>query len=187
MRARRSDELQSKKHRHGAGGMREYDRIARSDRCERCNVRVHRSSEVKTRKARPLVRDRRPGVTAPATRAVNIHSHPPRVITPPKTLSIPAYRNRWWFASRGAREACAGKDRYVGEHEGTSLWIAEGVEASSVCLVALRGDSEGFISCGGTSGVATQGQAGSFTVIPDSGFTPDNAMKISENVYATTP
>ncbi|PKI92950.1 hypothetical protein CW368_01230 [Actinomycetales bacterium SN12] len=77
--------------------------------------------------------------------------------------------------------------RYLGEHEGTSLWIAEGIKASSVCLVALFGDSEGSISCGGTSGVATQGQAGSFAVIPDNGFVPDNAMKISENVYAITP
>lgn len=77
--------------------------------------------------------------------------------------------------------------RYVGEHEGTSLWIAEGIEASSVCLVALFGDSEGSIACGGTSGVASQGPAGSFAVIPDGVPVPDNAMKISENVYAITP
>ncbi|MFJ4045233.1 hypothetical protein ACIPV2_05750 [Microbacterium sp. NPDC089987] len=77
--------------------------------------------------------------------------------------------------------------RYVGEHEGTSLWIAEGIETSSICLVALFGDSEGSISCGGTSGVATQGPAGSFAVIPDGVFAPDNAMKISENVYAIMP
>ncbi|MFS2240723.1 hypothetical protein [Microbacterium sp. OR16] len=77
--------------------------------------------------------------------------------------------------------------RYVGEHKGTSLWIAEGIEASSVCLVALVGDSEGSIACGGTSGVASQGPAGSFAVIPDGVPVPDNAMKISENVYAITP
>lgn len=76
--------------------------------------------------------------------------------------------------------------RYVGEHEGTSLWIGEGIEPSSICLVALFGDSEGSIACGGTSGVTSHGPAGSFAVIPDGGFVPDNAMKISENVYAIT-
>lgn len=49
--------LYSQKHGHGASRVCEHDRVARTERREGCNVRVHRSGEVKTRKTRTLVRD----------------------------------------------------------------------------------------------------------------------------------
>lgn len=74
--------------------------------------------------------------------------------------------------------------RYVGEHDGTELWIAEGTEDSSACLIADAGADSWIVSCGGRSGVETGGIAGHFMVLPDGAFAPDNATKISENVYA---
>ena len=77
--------------------------------------------------------------------------------------------------------------RYVGEHDGASLWIAEGVVDAQICLVAVAGESEWGVSCGGAAGVITTGVTGTFMVIPDGVPAPENATKISENVYAGTP
>lgn len=74
--------------------------------------------------------------------------------------------------------------RYVGEYQGTSLWIAEGIQDSSICLIPVRGTSEWVVACGGNAGVGSRGPTGSFTVIPDGVPVPENATKVSENVYA---
>lgn len=74
--------------------------------------------------------------------------------------------------------------RYVGDHDGTSLWIAEGLAGAEICLVADPGDSNWIVSCGGGSELGTGGVAGHFTVVPDGAPAPEGATKISENVYA---
>ncbi|MEJ6555379.1 hypothetical protein PQI51_10150 [Microbacterium esteraromaticum] len=77
--------------------------------------------------------------------------------------------------------------RYVGDHDGTSLWIVEGLAESPICLVAVAGESEWFVSCGGATGVGLKGIAGDFLALPDGALPPEKATKVSENVYATMP
>ena len=69
--------------------------------------------------------------------------------------------------------------RFVGEHNGTSLWLAKGEEANSACLVAQRGD-DWIIGCGG----GMSGGPGSFEIYPDGAVVPEGATQVSENVYA---
>lgn len=73
--------------------------------------------------------------------------------------------------------------RFVGEHEGTSLWLAEGREASAVCLVADPGDADWVVGCGGLP-IGVDGLAGHFEVVPDGAPAPEGVTQISENVYA---
>jgi len=73
--------------------------------------------------------------------------------------------------------------RFVGEHEGTSLWLAQGLEDSSVCLVADPGDDDWVVGCGG-GGTKVVGRAGSFEIVPDGVPAPEGATQVSENVYA---
>lgn len=73
--------------------------------------------------------------------------------------------------------------RYIGEHEGTSLWLAQGLENSTVCLVADAGEKEWLVGCGGGA-VKVSGQAGTYQVVGDGAAAPEGAVKISENVYA---
>lgn len=74
--------------------------------------------------------------------------------------------------------------RYVGEHNGTSLWLAGGLDGYEVCLVAYAtGDAWG-VSCGGGTGMRSGGAAGSFEVVPNGGAAPAGATQVSENVYA---
>ena len=73
--------------------------------------------------------------------------------------------------------------RYVGEHAGTSLWLARGLENSTVCLVADAGEDEWVVGCGGGT-VGVDGLAGKYQVVVDGVQAPEGAVKISENVYA---
>lgn len=73
--------------------------------------------------------------------------------------------------------------RFVGEHDGTSLWLAQDLDNSTVCLVADAGDDEWIVGCGGGS-TNIGGIAGLFEVVPDSVPAPEGAMQVSENVYA---
>lgn len=71
--------------------------------------------------------------------------------------------------------------RLVGEHEGTLLWLAEGLDDSAVCLVADAGD-DWIVGCG-RAAVKVGGAAGSFEVVPDGAIAPESATQVSENVY----
>ena len=73
----------------------------------------------------------------------------------------------------------ASTSRFVGEHDGTSLWLAKGEEAAPVCLVAQRG-KDWIVGCGDR----TSGGPGSFEIFPDGSLIPEDATKVSENVYA---
>lgn len=74
--------------------------------------------------------------------------------------------------------------RFVGEHEGTSLWLAHDVEGSGACLIADAGEGEWNVGCGGDTGLTVDGMAGLFAVVPNNATAPEGATQISENVYA---
>lgn len=74
--------------------------------------------------------------------------------------------------------------RYAGEHEGTSLWIAEGQNEFPICLIAVSTSSDWAVACGGPSVVGMSGLIGTYTVVPDGTPAPEHATRISENVYA---
>ena len=75
--------------------------------------------------------------------------------------------------------------RFVGEHDGTSLWLMRGSTQTGICILAYRDEEVwplGCISAGAPMGVG--GLAGSFTVVPDDAPAPEGAVQVSKNVYA---
>lgn len=75
--------------------------------------------------------------------------------------------------------------RFVGEHDGSSLWLMRGKDNSGICLLAYRDESVWTLGCssaGGQMGIG--GLAGNFTVLPDGAPAPEGATQVSENVYA---
>ncbi|KAA9135727.1 hypothetical protein [Microbacterium caowuchunii] len=74
--------------------------------------------------------------------------------------------------------------RFVGEYEGASLWLVQGNDAMSICLVIDTGAPDWHAACGGTLGVTASGTAGAFAVVPDGSSPPDGAIAVSANVYA---
>ena len=78
--------------------------------------------------------------------------------------------------------------RFVGEHSGSSLWLLQGIEPSSVCVLAYRDETAGGMACGSERGpVEMSGPAGHFVIVPDDSPAPDGATRISDNVYALSP
>lgn len=73
--------------------------------------------------------------------------------------------------------------RYIGEHDGTSVWLAQGIEEDTVCLIADGGEQAWFVGCGGGPQSKFGGMGGSFTVIADGVPAPTDATQLSENVY----
>lgn len=73
--------------------------------------------------------------------------------------------------------------RFVGEHDGTSVWLAEGLDGYRVCIVADAGDDGWIVGCGGGT-TKISGLAGTFEVVPDHAPAPEGATQLSENVYA---
>lgn len=73
--------------------------------------------------------------------------------------------------------------RFVGEHDGTSLWLALGLEDSGICIVADAGEDSWVVGCGGET-IKIGGMAGTYEVLPDAATAPEGATKVSENVYA---
>ncbi|UYO96633.1 hypothetical protein OED01_13640 [Microbacterium sp. M28] len=73
--------------------------------------------------------------------------------------------------------------RYIGEHDGTSIWLAQGLEESSLCLVADAGE-QWVVGCSGGGPLNVGGVVGEFEVLPDGMPTPEGATKLSDNVYA---
>lgn len=72
---------------------------------------------------------------------------------------------------------------YVGDHEGASLWLAQGLKEATVCLVVDAGEEEWVVACGGAT-LKVDGEAGTYEVVADGAQEPEGAVKISENVYA---
>ncbi|MEH3088741.1 MAG: hypothetical protein PGN24_03775 [Microbacterium arborescens] len=76
----------------------------------------------------------------------------------------------------------AGSQRFVGDHAGTSLWLARGIEPREVCLITYADGSDWALGCGGGSEMRVSGPAGTFAVVSDGAPHPDGFEAISENV-----
>ncbi len=77
----------------------------------------------------------------------------------------------------------ASSSRYVGAHEGASLWLAQGRDPGSICLVVDAGPERNQSACS-SGGVSVRGSAGRFAVIPDGEPAPEGGTRISANVFA---
>lgn len=77
----------------------------------------------------------------------------------------------------------ASTSRFVADHEGASIWLAEGLEGTTVCLIVDAGADAWVVGCGGAP-TRVGGLTGSFEVVPDGAPAPEGATQISENVYA---
>ncbi|MGL3151678.1 hypothetical protein ACSS7Z_15120 [Microbacterium sp. A82] len=77
--------------------------------------------------------------------------------------------------------------RFVGKHDGTSLWLARGGDKANACLLAYVDEDAWILSCGGSgSSFGADGVAGAFTVVPDGAPSPDGMTQISDNVFTST-
>lgn len=75
--------------------------------------------------------------------------------------------------------------RFVGEYDGTSLWLLRGEESSTVCLLAFPNVDEWVMGCGGdTDAGAMEGPTGKYVYQPDGLPAPQDATRVSANVYA---
>lgn len=73
--------------------------------------------------------------------------------------------------------------RFVGEYEGTKLWLMK--SERGLCLLQYPASREWISGCTEPAGqFGTSGPGGNFIVIPDDGYPPEGATKISENVYS---
>jgi hypothetical protein len=77
--------------------------------------------------------------------------------------------------------------RWVGEREGTELWLAEGSDPFTVCLLAYPNETEWVSGCGGRGGgTSLSGSDGrTYVIVADGATAPSNATPISTNVYTT--
>lgn len=77
--------------------------------------------------------------------------------------------------------------RYVGENDGTQLWLGRGQDASTVCLLAYPNDESWVIGCAGPGRSTVDGSvAGRFVFQPDGYSTPEDSTAISDNVFFIT-
>ena len=74
--------------------------------------------------------------------------------------------------------------RFVGEHGGTTLWLAPGREGGAVCLVMADAAGATATACDTGSIDTTGSDFGDFVVIPDGGDVPTDAVAVSKNVFA---
>lgn len=74
--------------------------------------------------------------------------------------------------------------RFVGEDQATRFWLAApSVDGAEICLVAYPTDGDDWFAGCGTGLTITGYGLGSYTVQPDGMPTPDNATRVSENVF----
>ncbi|MBP1325450.1 hypothetical protein JOF28_000682 [Leucobacter exalbidus] len=74
--------------------------------------------------------------------------------------------------------------KYVGEYEGTSLWLALGIDPDTqVCLIVAPGNDRWTVSCGGIRMITSNGEH-TFEVVPDGASPAESATRVSENVHA---
>ncbi|GAB3298105.1 hypothetical protein [Pseudoclavibacter terrae] len=74
--------------------------------------------------------------------------------------------------------------RWVGEHEGTDVWLAAPVEGSlyDACILAFPDAQNWTSGCGG--GVSGPDQRW-YAIVPDGEAPPENSVALSENVYVS--
>jgi hypothetical protein len=76
--------------------------------------------------------------------------------------------------------------RWVGEHEGTDLWLAAGEDARDVCLVIYPDAADWLVACGGGLVQSTTSAGLEFAVVPDGGTAPAGLEAVSRNVFASS-
>ena len=77
--------------------------------------------------------------------------------------------------------------RFVGEDEGTSLWLARARDDTSACLLAYADEESWVLGCGGGGALfSVGGMTGTFTVVPDGAPAPEGMTRVSENVYTAS-
>lgn len=75
--------------------------------------------------------------------------------------------------------------RWVGEHEGTDVWLGRGSKAGEICVLTYPSDGAWAGVCGGERGeIGVSGpDQRLFTVVPDGGASPEGFVAVSRNVY----
>lgn len=75
--------------------------------------------------------------------------------------------------------------RWVGEHEGTDVWLGRGSSAGEICLFAYPGDEAWVSVCGGEGGEirASGPDQRLYAVVPDGAASPERFVAVSRNVY----
>lgn len=79
-------------------------------------------------------------------------------------------------------EVLPNSSRAVGTYEGTSLWLARTAE-DGFCLIAYPDEVDWMVGCADIPPLQVSGSAGSFTVVSDGQDPPENATRISDNVF----
>ena len=72
--------------------------------------------------------------------------------------------------------------RYIGDHEGTDLWLARGTDSGSVCLIVVTAEEDWITGCGGLP-TRLGGVGGTFEVRADGALPPEGMTRISENIF----
>lgn len=76
--------------------------------------------------------------------------------------------------------------RWVGEHEGTDLWLAAGENDYGACLVIYPNATDWLVACGGGLMQSTTSGGLEFAVVPDGGTVPAGFEAVSRNVFASS-
>lgn len=79
-------------------------------------------------------------------------------------------------------EILSDSSRSVGTYEGTELWLA-GTPDDGVCLIAYTDEMDWVAGCGENPPLEVSGSSGTFAVVSDGQSPPENATRISENVF----
>lgn len=73
--------------------------------------------------------------------------------------------------------------RFVGEHDGISLWVTRGTDSPACLVAAGAADEEWMVACGALP-IRLGGLDHSFELRPDGAPEPESGTRVSENVYA---
>lgn len=76
--------------------------------------------------------------------------------------------------------------RWVGEHEGTELWLGLEADDMGICLVVYP-DDERWVSGCSTAGevIVSNGDGWDYRAHPDNADLPEGAIQVSRNVFVT--
>ena len=75
---------------------------------------------------------------------------------------------------------------FVGDHEGTQVWLSRGAEDDSVCIILAPMEGSASVACASAgSELSATNRPARFYVVPDGGQVPDDGenMRLSNNVY----
>ncbi|QFG68403.1 hypothetical protein [Ornithinimicrobium pratense] len=72
--------------------------------------------------------------------------------------------------------------RSVGTYEGAELWLAR-TSDDGVCLIAYTDEMDWVVGCSDIPPLGVSGSPGSFIVVSDGQDPPENATRISDNVF----